>query len=110
MQDRYRRIDEILLRRTAGPYIWVIRYRGSQQYPPFNVRFSPFATILHCVATCREVPQADSAPQQTPPLFNYFVSAGEQRRRHREPERVGGLQVDHQLEVSRLQHRHFRRI
>jgi hypothetical protein len=23
MQDRYRRIDEILLRRTAGPYIWV---------------------------------------------------------------------------------------
>jgi len=23
MQDRYRRPDEILLRRTAGPYIWV---------------------------------------------------------------------------------------
>jgi hypothetical protein len=23
MQDRYRRIDENLLRRTAGPYIWV---------------------------------------------------------------------------------------
>jgi hypothetical protein len=25
MQDRYRRIDKILLRRTAGPYIRVIR-------------------------------------------------------------------------------------
>jgi hypothetical protein len=25
MQDRYRRIDEILLRRTAGPYIRVNR-------------------------------------------------------------------------------------
>jgi len=24
MQDRYRQLDEILLRRTAGPYIWVI--------------------------------------------------------------------------------------
>jgi len=31
MQDRYRRIDEILLRRTAGPYIWVISRHGDQQ-------------------------------------------------------------------------------
>ena len=29
MQDRYRRIDEILLRRTAGPYIWVKFDRGA---------------------------------------------------------------------------------
>ena len=25
MQDRIRQIDENLLRRTAGPYMWVIR-------------------------------------------------------------------------------------
>jgi hypothetical protein len=25
MQDRYRRFDDFLLRRTAGPYMWVIR-------------------------------------------------------------------------------------
>ena len=28
MQDRYRQLDEILLRRTAGPYIWVKSCRG----------------------------------------------------------------------------------
>jgi hypothetical protein len=28
MQDRYRQLDEILLLRTAGPYIRVIRYLG----------------------------------------------------------------------------------
>jgi hypothetical protein len=37
MQDRYRRIDEILLRRTAGPYIWVNRVESAY---PCHVRFS----------------------------------------------------------------------
>jgi hypothetical protein len=28
MQDRRRQFDEIFLQRTAGPYIWVNRYRS----------------------------------------------------------------------------------
>jgi hypothetical protein len=32
MQDRHRQLDEILLRRAAGPYIWVINGRPTLQH------------------------------------------------------------------------------
>ena len=32
MQDRYRRIDENLLRRTAGPYIWVMNDKTQSEH------------------------------------------------------------------------------
>jgi hypothetical protein len=33
------------------------------------------------------------APQQTASLFDHLVGAGEQRRWHREPERLGGGEI-----------------
>ena len=35
-------------------------------------------------------------------LFDDFVGGSEQRRRHVEAERLGSLEVDHQLELRRL--------
>lgn len=43
------------------------------------------------------------------PLFDDLVGAREKGLRHREAERLRGLQVDHQLEVRRLLHREIGR-
>ena len=37
--------------------------------------------------------------------FDHIVGAGEQRRRHVEAERLGGLQVEHELELGQLHDR-----
>ena len=46
----------------------------------------------------RKVPQADYAVQiaalQLDPSFNYLITAGEQRRRHRDPQFFGGSQIE----------------
>lgn len=58
MQDRYRRLDEILLLRTAGPYIWVNRVVFGLSP---NVRLSPDSNLKsghrrcrRCANSCRE--------------------------------------------------------
>ena len=59
MQDRYRQLDEILLLRTAGPYI------GSFATEPFSANAepmsapSPIATVPAVSPNCRDVPKAD---------------------------------------------------
>ena len=40
------------------------------------------------------------ATQRIASLFDHIVSAGEQRRRHRKPERLGGPEIDNQLELG----------
>jgi hypothetical protein len=45
------------------------------------------------------------APQQARSLFDHVVGAGEERWRDSEPERLGSLQVDNQLELGRRLHR-----
>ena len=42
------------------------------------------------------------ALQQAALLFDHLVGAGEQREWHGEAERLGGLEVYHQLELARL--------
>src|SRR6266851_5939341 len=38
------------------------------------------------------------------PYFDHFVGAVEQRQRHGEAERLGGLEIGHQLELGRQLH------
>src|SRR6185436_15410070 len=44
----------------------------------------------------------DAARGPFTPSFNHLVSAGEQSWRHFEAERLGGFEIDHQLEARRL--------
>src|SRR5882757_2268207 len=42
------------------------------------------------------------APQQITALFNHFVGAGEEYRRHNDIKRLCSLQIDHQFVLGRL--------
>ena len=44
-----RPLDEVLLQRTAGPYIWVNHDRGGQRHTSTHVRFAPKADELRAV-------------------------------------------------------------
>src|SRR3954454_23519106 len=47
----------------------------------------------------------DAARGPSTPSFDYLVRAGEQRRRHLEAERLGGLEVDNEFVLGRGLHR-----
>jgi hypothetical protein len=53
---------------------------------------------------------AQTARAQSDTLFDHLVGAGDERGRHREADRVRGLEVDDQLEFGRLQDGHVGRL
>ena len=73
-----------------------------------HVRFTPKSGHVQCTADVRYVPIADIGTNQF--LFDHLVGASEQRRRHGEAERLGGLKINDQLEFGRLFNRQITRL
>ena len=63
---------------------------------------APIATECFGAGKRRYVPIATDAPQQTAPLFDHIVGGSKQRWRNSQAERLGGLKVDHKLELRRI--------
>ena len=52
---------------------------------------------------------ASGQNRKWPASFDYLIGPGEEHRRHVDAERLGGLEIDHQLELGRLLNRQFGR-
>ena len=52
----------------------------------------------------------ESTPEGGHPLFDHLVGEGEQRRRNRQAERLGDLQIDDEIEFNRLLDRQIGRL
>src|SRR6516225_2056972 len=65
---------------------------------------------IRCCFDQTAVWHSEAARGPSTPSFNHLVSAREQRRRHFEAEGLGGLEIDHQLELRGLLDRQFRRV
>src|SRR5207247_178208 len=99
-RPQIRQIDENLLRRTAGPYIWV------KPGPRALSRTLPLSHRQRNSTSRRAMSQScqfrTHAPQQTASSFKHLVGAGEHRGRDGETQSLGGLEVDYQLELRGL--------
>src|SRR5262249_57198907 len=63
--------------------------------PKADIRFAWSRCPFSATSGCEQL-------QQGSPLFDQLVGAGEEQRRQLEAERPRGLQVDHQVDFSRL--------
>ena len=56
----------------------------------------------------KDVAHGSVGPER-PHLIDHLVGAGEQGRRHGQPKRLGGVEIDGKLELDRLLHRQIAR-
>src|SRR5258705_5161627 len=71
--------------------------------------FPPIATVLRTSLEVRFVPTTDSCTAAKL-IVDHLDGLREQRERHGEAERLGGLHVDHQLELGRQLNRKIGRL
>ena len=69
------------------------------------VRFTPESGQTGDIADCPLCAKKATFALQQIFLLDHLVGAGEQRRRHVDAERLGGRQIDDELELGRLHHR-----
>jgi hypothetical protein len=62
----------------------------------------PTSDIGWCARHGRKVPRSDICSAASCCLFNHLVGAGKQRKRDSYPERLGGLEVNDQLNFRGL--------
>ena len=63
--------------------------------PKSNFRFAPKSGLKADVRPCPKSAITGLMHRSKKALFDHFIGLGEYRRRHREAECFGGLQVDH---------------
>ena len=71
------------------------------RYAPIS---GPYLKPIETADSCQELTSRSAAKREAglqTCLFDYLVGAGEQRRRHLEAERLGSLEIDHDLEMGR---------
>ena len=77
--------------------LWVI---SGHSACPVDVRFTPKSGHVQCTKRCRLCAKSGHET-----LFDHFVGDGEDARRDGQAKRLGGLEVDDQLELDQLDDR-----
>jgi hypothetical protein len=79
--------------------VWVQLRRT--QYEHMFPLHPPSRTMLDAVGMSQTCHMQTHAPQQKG-LFDHLIGAGEQRGRHRQAQRLGGLEIDREFDLRRL--------
>jgi hypothetical protein len=81
------------VRRGPNSVIWRCR---------LNVRFAESGQSIRVLAMSLKCHLLPDAPQPTASLLDYLIGARRQTRWHLDAERLGGLEIDHELELGQL--------